>query len=259
MKFIFCTLLLWSFCTYAQNDHFVQIDYQYSKNLYTLKERLIANNKSSVYIKFPIDTLIESVSDIQGKVEKNNKKIKVNQMRFFAYSNNDTIISEMSGYENKKYLVYDKLPKQDWQIESGQTKVIAGYECILAKLEFRGSEFEAYFTPEIPIPFGPYKFQGLSGAILELKMVNSRNLHQWVATRITFKNKKNVKDNFNIDNHKRIVVTQQEYIEEIEGYMMDIFKKYGARESERGVTVRSEMSRHGIEKIYEWETTDEKK
>lgn len=55
----------------------------------------------------------------------------------------------------------------DWEILP-ETKAIQGYEAQKAKTVFRGREFIAWFTTEIPISDGPYKFNGLPGLILQL-------------------------------------------------------------------------------------------
>lgn len=56
----------------------------------------------------------------------------------------------------------------DWEILS-ETKTIKGYESQKAKTRFRGREYIAWFTTEIPISDGPYKFNGLPGLILQLR------------------------------------------------------------------------------------------
>lgn len=83
----------------------------------------------------------------------------------------------------RMYLVSDvvKIPK--WTILKDKKKKILGYECLQAKTKFRGREYTAYYTPEIPISAGPFKFFGLPGMILEIGEDNaSSNL--WKAVEI---------------------------------------------------------------------------
>lgn len=55
----------------------------------------------------------------------------------------------------------------EWNILP-ETRIISGYQSQKAKTVFRGREFTAWFTTEIPFSDGPYKFSGLPGLILQL-------------------------------------------------------------------------------------------
>lgn len=62
---------------------------------------------------------------------------------------------------------YDDSPDGwEWKI-TDSTKNVLGYECIKAIAHYHGREWEAWFSPEIPISNGPWKLQGLPGLILE--------------------------------------------------------------------------------------------
>lgn len=66
------------------------------------------------------------------------------------------------------FIVSDTFSPFKWEI-TGDTKLVAGYNCYAASTYFRGRNYIAYFTPEIPVSVGPYKFGGLPGLILEIK------------------------------------------------------------------------------------------
>ncbi len=53
-----------------------------------------------------------------------------------------------------------------WEI-GDSTKNILGYECVQATTDYHGRVWSVWFTPEIPIQDGPWKFRGLPGLILE--------------------------------------------------------------------------------------------
>ena len=55
----------------------------------------------------------------------------------------------------------------DWEIHP-ESKDIAGYRAQKATTSFAGRNYVAWFTSEIPLPDGPYKFNGLPGLILEI-------------------------------------------------------------------------------------------
>lgn len=54
-----------------------------------------------------------------------------------------------------------------WTI-SADRKIIGGYEVIKATSKFRGRNYLAWFSDEIPVNAGPWKFNGLPGLILEV-------------------------------------------------------------------------------------------
>lgn len=68
------------------------------------------------------------------------------------------------------FFVYpDSVPSLEWNFSDEETDSIIGYDCRKATVEFAGRSYTAWFTPEIPLPFGPYKFGGLPGLILKLE------------------------------------------------------------------------------------------
>lgn len=72
----------------------------------------------------------------------------------------------------------DSLDEIPWSI-ADSTKVILGYECIMATADYHGRQWTAWFTPEIPIQDGPWKLQGLPGLILEASEPSGQ--HHFVA------------------------------------------------------------------------------
>lgn len=74
-----------------------------------------------------------------------------------------TIIDFLGG----DYVVYeDVLNDQDWQI-TDSIKTVLDYNCQQAVCRFRGREWIAWFTTDIPVVNGPWKLGGLPGLILE--------------------------------------------------------------------------------------------
>lgn len=66
----------------------------------------------------------------------------------------------------EKY-VYEETPGEfNWGI-GDSTKVVLGYECVMASTDFHGRHWTVWFSPEIPVADGPWKFCGLPGLILE--------------------------------------------------------------------------------------------
>ena len=61
----------------------------------------------------------------------------------------------------------DDLSDMKWEIKK-DTATILSYSCQKAVTEFRGRTWEAWFTSEIPINNGPWKFGGLPGLIMKV-------------------------------------------------------------------------------------------
>ena len=68
------------------------------------------------------------------------------------------------------YLVKDTI-QNDWTI-SYEKKYIGGYKCYKATKKCKcGKDIVAWFTPEIPVPFGPAGYAGTPGLILQLTFI----------------------------------------------------------------------------------------
>lgn len=55
----------------------------------------------------------------------------------------------------------------EWVINEDSTKTVLGYQCVMASTDYHGREWTVWFTPEIPLQDGPWKFCGLQGLVLE--------------------------------------------------------------------------------------------
>ena len=92
-----------------------------------------------------------------------------------------------------KYLYEEPLTPITWNLQPG-TEEICSHKCQKATTSFRGRKWTAWYTPEIPIDNGPWKFGGLPGLIL--KVESEDNEHKFEATAIR-------------NNKRRIVVTNK--------------------------------------------------
>ncbi len=75
-------------------------------------------------------------------------------------------ITVTDGLSMQDYIYEDELNAQQWEINDS-TKTILDYPCQMAVCDFRGREWTAWFTTDIPISDGPWKFSGLPGLIME--------------------------------------------------------------------------------------------
>lgn len=83
----------------------------------------------------------------------------------------------------------EPLPTFLWSFDSEQ-KNILGYTCTKAKLSYRGRGYTAWFTSDIPLPFGPWTFADLPGLILEIN--DEKNEVSITAVGITADRKENI-------------------------------------------------------------------
>lgn len=81
------------------------------------------------------------------------------------FSNRNMVSREISILN--QYTVTDTIPTIDWLIYP-EEKIIGGYTSKKAEGHFRGRNYIAWFTSEISISNGPWKFGGLPGLILEV-------------------------------------------------------------------------------------------
>lgn len=81
---------------------------------------------------------------------------------------NRFLLSEEFYFGKGRTWVIDSLYPMQWKIDTAQKKV-GNYTCIRATCFFRGRNYVAWFTPEIPLSLGPWKMGGLPGLIVELE------------------------------------------------------------------------------------------
>lgn len=88
----------------------------------------------------------------------------------------------ITDYIGMTYYQYeDKYKPQNWQLLDS-TKTVLGYHCQKAECDFAGRHYIAWFTQEIPVSEGPWKFNGLPGLILDV--YDSRQIYRFTATGI---------------------------------------------------------------------------
>ncbi|MDQ1096684.1 MULTISPECIES: GLPGLI family protein [Chryseobacterium] len=115
----------------------------------------------------------------------------------------------------------------NWHIQA-ETNEIQGKKCQLATMEYRGRTYNAWFTEEIPIAEGPYKFGGLPGLIVKIE--DTKKQHVWELKGIEkFRSIK-----FRLS--KFIPVTEMQYKKAVENYLRDPLVKLKDLMQRNGVT-----------------------
>jgi GLPGLI family protein len=132
------------------NDNYSKFDYHSLLNTKKteIKEEIISDEKINV--------------DIQIKMK--------DTLKHFIYFNkkDDELIYSAKDFENNKLIIIkEKLPVIKWLIIN-EFKIIDKIQCQKATSKFRGRNYTAWFSKEIPSYFGPMKFGQLPGLILEI-------------------------------------------------------------------------------------------
>lgn len=98
---------------------------------------------------------------------------------FKSMANGKMRYYDVNGVE--KYCYEEEIPRIEWEL-SDSTKTILGYECQMATGDLHGRKWTVWFTPEVPLMNGPWKFSGLPGLILEA--TDDSGLYNFTATGI---------------------------------------------------------------------------
>lgn len=123
----------------------------------------------SLYIQEQNKTIVQYISGPNGT---ERKEVPRNNLDPFG-----TVIS--LDYKTKKQLsretfwnkttfvnIEENIIPIEWKITDNK-KMIGNYTCVKASTSFLGREWEVWFSPDIPVPMGPWRLNGLPGLILE--------------------------------------------------------------------------------------------
>lgn len=215
----------------------------------------LKENKSNYY-EMPFDEDNASKDDADDS-EINETivvgKKNVIKRNFTNLNTNKLSSTETITFDNSLYLVTEALPKLDWDLNHPDTLKIGTYMCNKATTSFRGRNYIAWYTNDIPITFGPWKFHGLPGLILD--MYDQTHKYEWIVTKIT---KKTINEKIlNQDKHdvniglKAFVALREEVFNKKMNNLKNNLKSRQGRGTTVGFTDHSK--RQGRELVFEWE------
>lgn len=137
-------------------------------------------------------------------------------------------INEVVKIEKKKKLITEPMDTIVWEM-NGESKVIDAFRCYNATCRYRGRNYTAWFTPDVPCNWGPWKLKGLPGAILEA--YDDKREVAFYATGFAKKDTLIVCPDAHYE-----TISQKEYNSELRKFATDLGKRLGAR-MEKGFTV----------------------
>ncbi|QZE14694.1 GLPGLI family protein [Halosquirtibacter laminarini] len=151
---------------------------------------------------------------------KSNSAFPQKRMKTYVYKDYPKgKMTVTDGLMMQDYIYEDELNAQEWQM-TDSTKTVLNYTCQLAKCTFRGREWMAWFTPEVPISDGPWKFCGLPGLITEV--YDSGNQYHFTLKGIKKGNNPIIMRKSEVGNHKFIKTKRLKFLKAKKEYLRDI-------------------------------------
>ncbi len=135
-----------------------QVKFNYLESLYNLEHGTIISRWYETADPEMTDPTIDFIPPEDYK-----------RKELFKDYNKKVIYSDYTILGGEFYLK-DNMPLIKWELLS-ENDIILGYACKLAKTEFRDRKYKAWYTTELLVPDGPFKFQGLPGMILKVETI----------------------------------------------------------------------------------------
>lgn len=178
--------------TYAQHHGSRILKIQYSETI-TYKSNivnkylgtLITKDEYSYYKSEFLNTVKGETENEEGEIIiDNNKNI---DLSYEIFTNTKTKELTENKFENlflkKHFSIYEDYPIFKWELQKGSKKILK-YNCKKARITFRGRTYNVYYTEDIPISIGPWKFNGLPGLILSVE--DEKGIYKWEASSIKY-------------------------------------------------------------------------
>ncbi len=159
--------------SHANNDReTMAFLYQYSyKKFMDLPDRILTDyvlvtkkgdsSYSQFYSQMKIDS-IESYRELTDQ-EYGNFTIRNTPTRVNIINNSISFYGRIG----KDYHTYKEKISYKWKLLDS-TKYVNSRQCKLAQTKYAGRTWNAWYSTDIPIDVGPYKFKGLPGAIISI-------------------------------------------------------------------------------------------
>ena len=184
-----CLFVILATCTYAQSEKtsflldtaLIKVGYDRQVIQDTLNPLNVENdyltlqagkNASAFYsAEYRVEDSLITFSDTEKFLllnrdeERRKRRARLEKEVIFRRHDIDQTWSHLR-FDLTDWILYESLEKPNWVI-TDETDIILGFPCIKATTNFRGREWIAFFTPDIPVQEGPWKLYGLPGLILK--------------------------------------------------------------------------------------------
>ncbi|ROI14519.1 GLPGLI family protein [Epilithonimonas hominis] len=247
-------ILLFLFTTNITNaqEYYFYYQVKYKKNIpdkiFTEDMLLISDGNSSRFSsvkQFRSDSILNS-----GIKRKSN----------FGYGDIHSIITKT--YSNSNVVKVTNLLTNDYEVTTkenfnwkitNEKKITDIYNCQKAILEYGGRSWEAWFTNDIAIQDGPFKFHGLPGLITYIK--DRKDNYIVELYKVEKRNKKEF--NYTFSQNNKIQVSQKKLFKIFIEYYQDPFREWKFGDGEVEMTF-SDKDGNKIKPDYRQMTLDER-
>ncbi|MBT8244835.1 MAG: GLPGLI family protein [Winogradskyella sp.] len=192
MKSLKVLIVLIAFFSNAQEKNvLLAIDYYHATHFKSMPTEIKVNaflTYNGIHSSYEMDyTGTSSQSDEEVDISEGQIMFKVksdkNPILYKDFSSKE--IYSIERIVLKPFEVKDSFEIFNWSLKD-EYKTILGYKCQMAIMSFRGRDYVAYFTTDLPFSIGPWKFEGLPGVILEVYSLD--NVFKIKANTIDVKN-----------------------------------------------------------------------
>ncbi len=239
-------------------DIIVKYDVQYNTDLPSIRAGLLVikdNKKESIFV------VKAKKIETESEIHKNEISLMLssNKLDSYVYTNfeSDSLFFTYN-ILSRYYLVKEHIPKIKWNLLNEESK-IGNLHIQKARAKFRGRNYTAWFTKDIPIRFGPWKFNDLPGLITEI--YDDTNTYRWTLKTIydlndiLFDVEKENYEEISKD-YEKIGIKEYVYIKYTKAYDLTVSRLERLKSIlPRGAKLISskKTDRGGIETIFEWE------
>lgn len=228
--YLFLFLLFFPQLVFSQENTTVIATYNFDDSFYyhdegPIKGVLVNSGGKSLY-----SNNLKEIAPGTKYINDNNRttgELVDDKDQYFKNFDSNFLLSHSNISYQEKVILKDSLKMFSWKI-TNKNKEILGYQCIGAKTTFRGRNYTAYYTPDIPISDGPWKFNGLPGLILEVAEENNRIHYEAVELKI-IKDKTEISPPFEIEKAKSWDEILSNAKKRYRAKKAEVEQKYGGR------------------------------
>ncbi|VDH05953.1 GLPGLI family protein [Bergeyella zoohelcum] len=232
MKKIFLLLLLIPFCILAQTKRF---HYNLAFVPNEKQEDKIYHEKMILDIEEKRNLFYSQEYARVDSINETNRNDKI-----FAYPKFSKVVKwekKEGNFEffNKLSIMYYVYPVENtlqWELLS-EKKVIGEFTVQKAICMYGGRKWIAWFTTELPLPYGPYVFYGLPGLVLEVYDENKHYVFSLFKSEIIKKEDRDTLDMFISKGYfgvKRMNIKQKDWKKILYNYYQDPIPEYKSGE-----------------------------